>query len=295
MLFQLAWEVSTLFARRSRYNFVAGWRSRNSIAIQSWLSWCLFGGWCWWAHAVDAARSASWSTSSVADDVAALINAAAIDNVVTTQTQGLFSLTANAAITVGQGVGQCTNDALAAAARVLAQLIANFVSSSSTNCFHSVVECVDEGRHDFWVTDAVKASQPNDGCTALSSVASCLRAVDQLCNDASIFAAGVVAAAVIAAWNDTGVVATIIAATVDIAAIVGVAASVVAWSGTAGAATVVAAIIARGTAVVSTVLSVARSSTNWSTTIASSVATTGVAAVIVVVTAVVADWAATVD
>jgi len=66
----------------------------------------------------------------------------------------LFGLTSDAAIAVTEGTSQSSNHFWAAAA-VLANLIANLVCSGATNSFVSIVQTVDEGRHDFWVADTI--------------------------------------------------------------------------------------------------------------------------------------------
>lgn len=126
-----------------------------------------------------SSRSGGRSTTVGAARVAAGV-AATFDNVISTQTQGLFSLTNNTAIAITQSTGQGSHD-FGAAAAVTTNLITDFVSSFTTNSFIGVIQSIDESRHDFRVADAIiTIAELPDGSTTLTSIASCLRLVDQL-------------------------------------------------------------------------------------------------------------------
>jgi len=132
------------------------------------------GHWGWsgwissWSHGWSGGRSTSAGTTGGGSTGVA----AAIDDVVSAQTQGLFSLTTDATIAVTQRTGQSGNDFWAAAA-VLADLITDLVRSGATNSFICVVQTIDEGRHDFWVADAIiSVAELTQGSSSLTSIAS---------------------------------------------------------------------------------------------------------------------------
>lgn len=81
---------------------------------------------------------------------AARFFAATIDDVITTDTQSLFSLFADTAVAITEGCCQYSNDLWVAAAVVLAELITNSISSSFTDEWISIVHSVQESTHDFW-------------------------------------------------------------------------------------------------------------------------------------------------
>jgi hypothetical protein len=98
----------------------------------------------------------------------------------------LFSLTSHATIAVTQRTGQGGND-FGAAAAVLTDLIADFISSNSSDSFICIVQTIDEGRHDFWIADAIIAvAKLTESMTSLTSIAGRLRGVDQLGDAAGI-------------------------------------------------------------------------------------------------------------
>lgn len=93
-----------------------------------------------WGRSASASGAAIAGTSGVASDFAA----AWINNVVSTQAESLFSLTANTTVTVSQSDGQRFDSALRAAALVLAELVADLVSGGPTDSFIRVIQAVDE-------------------------------------------------------------------------------------------------------------------------------------------------------
>ena len=133
-----------------------------------------------------------WSTPTVAASASgrAAAVAVSIDNIVSAQAKSLFGLTSDTTIAVTQSTGQGGHDFWAAAA-VLANLIANLISSSLANSFISVVQTVDEGRHDFWVADAIIAvAEFAKSSGSLLRIAGRLRRIDQLGDIAGIRVAG---------------------------------------------------------------------------------------------------------
>jgi hypothetical protein len=155
-------ERSRLFLRRNR-----GWSSRSDRRSRR--------GWC-------------TATGATSCRVAAG-TAVAIDDFVTAQAESLFSLTSDPSIAIAQRTGQSGNDFWAAAA-VLANLIADFVSSDATNSFIAIIQTIDEGRHDFWIADAViSIAELTESSTSLTGIASRLRAVNQLGDFTSIILA----------------------------------------------------------------------------------------------------------
>ena len=129
---------------RSRSRWITGWHS----------------GW-----------GTGWSTAVGATSGRTAIVAATFDNVVSTQAEGLFSLTNHTAIAVTQSTGQGGDD-FGAAAAVLANLIADFIGSFTSDAFISIIQSVDEGRHDLWIADAIiTIAQLADGSTSLTSIA----------------------------------------------------------------------------------------------------------------------------
>lgn len=125
------------------------------------------------------------ASGSAASRVAAGV-AAAIDDVISAQAKSLFGLTSYTTIAVGQRTGQSGNDLWAAAA-VLTDLITNLIGSGTTNSFISIIQAIDEGRHDFWIADAViSVTELTESSTSLTSIASRLRLVDQASDIARI-------------------------------------------------------------------------------------------------------------
>jgi len=121
----------------------------------------------------------SRSTPAIAGGATALV-AAAVDDFVSTQAEGLFGLTNHTAIAITQRTGQGGND-FGAAAAVLANLIADFIGGFTTDAFVGIVQGVDKRGHDFRVADAIiTIAQLADGGTTLTGIAGRLRFVDQL-------------------------------------------------------------------------------------------------------------------
>lgn len=107
-------------------------------------------------------------------------------------------MAANATVAVGQSSGQRGDDFARAAARILAELIANFVGRFPANSLVAVVQTVDERSHDFRVADAaILVAQFVESTTAILGIAGGLRLVDQARDLAGvIFAAGFATAAI---------------------------------------------------------------------------------------------------
>lgn len=129
---------------RSRSGWITGWH----------------GGW-----------STGWSTTVGATGGRTTIVTAALDDVVSTQAESLFSLTNHTAIAVTQSTGQGSDD-FGAAAAVLANLITDFIGRFTADAFIGIVQGIHEGRHDFRVADAIiTIAQLADGGTSLTSIA----------------------------------------------------------------------------------------------------------------------------
>ena len=63
-------------------------------------------------------------------------------------------MAANTTIAVGQCSRQSGHDFAGAAARILAELVANLVGCFPANSLVAVIQTIDERAHDFWVADA---------------------------------------------------------------------------------------------------------------------------------------------
>lgn len=97
-----------------------------------------------------------------------------------------MGLTNHTSVAITQRTGQGGHN-FGAAAAVLANLIADFIGRFTTDAFVGVIQGVDKGGHDFRVADAIiTIAQLADGRTALTSVASRLRRVDQLSDLAGV-------------------------------------------------------------------------------------------------------------
>lgn len=154
------------------------------------------------------------AAASVAAGNFAAIVVARINDLVATLLEGPLGLPPDPPVAVAQRTCQSGNNVLAAAARVLAEFIANFIGSLGTHALVSVVQSVSEGTHEFRVTDAVEGpTHLTDGTTTLTGIAGGLRLVDQLRQNA-----GVITASIITTSDITAIVAA-----VDIAAIVAAA------------------------------------------------------------------------
>ena len=111
------------------------------------------------------------STTTVAASGRTALVAASLDDIVSTQAQGLFSLTNHTAIAITQSTGQGGHD-FGAAAAVLANLITDFIGRFTADAFIGIVQGIDEGRHDFRVADAIiTIAQLADGGTTLTGIA----------------------------------------------------------------------------------------------------------------------------
>lgn len=144
--------------------------------------------------AVDAAASPPLA------GIAADAFAAAVDNFITATTQSFLGVFANVLVAVSQGRGQSRNDLLVAAARIVFELIADFLGRFFPNFLVGVVQGVDEGRHDFGIAHAVELAEALNRLFAIFGVAGRLRGVDQLRNFTRIgVAAAIVAATTVAA------------------------------------------------------------------------------------------------
>lgn len=197
-------EVSLWLSRRSRSGSSSGSRFCRSRSRCTAV-----------ADSVVAAGIAS--TAGVASDFAARI-----DDVVSTLTQSLLSLTADTAVAVSQRHGQSFHNALRAAALVLAELIADFICCLGPNAFIRIVQGVDEGRHDFRIADAiVLVAELRDGSTTLTGVAGSLRFVNQLSDLASVLAGSGAAAVADASITGTSVARTGVACTARSGAVIG--------------------------------------------------------------------------
>ena len=130
-------------------------------------------------------------------------------------------MTTNATVAIAQGSRQRGDDFARAAARILAELIAEFVSSFPANALVAVVRTVDESRHDLWIADAaVLVAQLVQRTFALTSIAGGLRRVDQACDFAGV---------IFAALGATAAVGVFVAASIGIvAAGVGIVAAAIA-------------------------------------------------------------------
>ena len=125
------------------------------------------------------------ASGGVAGGRAATI-AAALDHVVTALAESLFGLTNHTAVAITQRTGQGGHN-FGAAAAVLANLIADFIGRFTTDAFVGIVQGIDKGGHDFRIADAIiTIAKLADGRTALTSVASRLRGVDQLSDLAGV-------------------------------------------------------------------------------------------------------------
>lgn len=119
-------------------------------------------------------------------------------------------MTTNATVAVGQSSRQRGDDFARAAARILAELIADLIGRFFANSFVAVIQTIDERAHDLRVADAVElVAQLIESTTAILGIASGLRLVDQMSDLAGvIFAASVAAAAIgILATAGIGIVA----------------------------------------------------------------------------------------
>lgn len=129
-------------------------------------------------HCGSTGRSASVATTG---GRAAAV-AATIDDVISAQAQSLFGLTSHTTIAIAQRTGQGRDD-FGAAAAVLTNLITDLVGSHPANSFISIVQTIDEGRHDFRIADAIIAiAEFPQGSTSLTGIAGRLRLVDQASN-----------------------------------------------------------------------------------------------------------------
>ena len=133
----------------------------------------LVSGWSTSTRTAVAGRAGRGTAAAVA---------AAIDDVVSAGSESLRSLTSHTTIAVGKSTCQGGND-LWAAATIFTNLITNLIRGSSANSFISIIQSIDEGRHDFWIADAVISSAKlTESSTSLTSIASRLRLVDQASN-----------------------------------------------------------------------------------------------------------------
>jgi hypothetical protein len=70
--------------------------------------------------------------------------------------QGFFNLTTNTLVAITQGGCQSRCGCVAAAARILAELVADFISGFLADSLVTIVQSVDQGAHDFGIAHAVK-------------------------------------------------------------------------------------------------------------------------------------------
>jgi hypothetical protein len=137
-----------------------------------WRNWSRSGWFGIWSHrrsGTDWSTAVCSATGRAAGGSASV--AVAVDDFVSTQAESLFSLATNTTIAVTEGTGQSGRD-FGAAAAVLANLIANFISRFTTNSFISIVQTVDKGRHDLWIADAViSVAELADRSTSLTGIA----------------------------------------------------------------------------------------------------------------------------
>lgn len=188
-LFQGVWNLRTQFDSLELSSHAQENR-QVALAIHSrlfrWRNWSRSG----WFDGRSHRRSSGWSTTCCTAgwraSAAARGPAAAIDDVISAQAKGLFSLTSHATIAITQRTGQGSHDFWTAAA-VLTNLITNLISSRTTNSFICIVQTIDEGRHDFWIADAIiSIAKLTESSRSLTSIASRLRGIDQTSDIASV-------------------------------------------------------------------------------------------------------------
>ena len=118
----------------------------------------------------------------------ATTRAAAVDNIITTALQCFFGLTADVPVTVGQSASESANHGSPAAATIVENLIADFVGRFGSHTFVAVVQSIDEGVHDFGVTDAVVSiTQFMDRVATVSGIAFRHRSFDESGNLTTVF------------------------------------------------------------------------------------------------------------
>ena len=150
------------------------------------------GGWHWCRGGfVIHGRGGGWSLSLVwIAAVAAVVRVTTTtDDTVTTSLQSFLGLSANTSVAIDEGSLQGRHNFLAAAAAagILNELVADFISGFFADVFVGIVEGVDHGDHDLRIANAiVVVTQFVDRRIPISSIAGCLRFVDQLCNHAWI-------------------------------------------------------------------------------------------------------------
>ena len=139
-----------LFLRRSR--------SRSGVSTFRHRSRC--GGGSFRSVAGRIRGRASWLAATIRTTLGTTASPASglavVNDFVTAGFQGFFGFVANAPVAVSQSHGQSFDDFVShAAAAVLANLVADFVSSFVTNPLIAIVQSVGEGGHDLGVAAAV--------------------------------------------------------------------------------------------------------------------------------------------
>lgn len=138
-----------------------------------------------WSHSTSGCATVGVATAGRATGACATV-AAAIDDFITTQAKSLFGLADDTAIAVTKRTCQGGDD-FGAAAAMNANLIANLVGCRTANMLISIIQSVDESRHDLWVADAIiTITELPERRTSLTSVAGRLRGIDQLGDVTSI-------------------------------------------------------------------------------------------------------------
>ncbi len=149
-----------------------------------WRNWSRSGWFRGWHHgrsgrSITIRGATARGATAVAGGRATFV-AAALDHFVATQAESLLGLTNHTSVAITQRTGQGGDD-FGAAAAILANLIANLICCGTTNSFISIVQAIDESRHDLWIADAViSVTELAERGTSLAGIAGRLRSVDQL-------------------------------------------------------------------------------------------------------------------
>jgi hypothetical protein len=127
----------------------------------------------------------SWCTR-IATNVATSATAA-INDFISASFQSFFGLFTDTFVAIAESTSQSSYNFRSAAASVLTDLIADFVSSFFTNTFISIIQSVNHGTDDFWIaTTVVVVTQFINSISTIFCVTGSLRFVDQLGNFARI-------------------------------------------------------------------------------------------------------------
>src|SRR6056297_3663031 len=106
--------------------------------------------------------------------------ATAVDDPISTPLQRLFCLTSNTTVTICQSLLQSANGGRPQNAAINSYLVSNFIGRFRTHTFVAVIQCVDEGVHDFRVAYAIVAiSQTMNRIAPFRGITGCHAFVDQ--------------------------------------------------------------------------------------------------------------------